>query len=212
VIAFQPTMLTVGRGAPGVKLLDALAAGLDERGLRAWSTAEAARVGAPYTSRSYRYPYALMAWHTEPVGVDIERIEPFDRALIESIATPAERRLFTDDFYPDALLASLWSSKEALAKGLGDAVRYDPRRLDSPVLWPDGRAGPWRAVLLPLPAGHTGWLCWRATLQGTVSESARRNAMKEGLPGGKLRLSPKGELEEARLRVARRIGSESQAP
>ena len=34
--------------------------------------------------------------------------------------------------------------------------------------------------------------------------------MKEGLPGGKLRLSPKSELEEARLHVARWIRSQSQ--
>ena len=34
--------------------------------------------------------------------------------------------------------------------------------------------------------------------------------MKEGLLGGALCVSPKSELEEARLRVARRIGSKSQ--
>ncbi len=34
--------------------------------------------------------------------------------------------------------------------------------------------------------------------------------MKEGLPGGKLRLSPRTNLEEARLHVARWIRSQSQ--
>jgi hypothetical protein len=47
--------------------------------------------------------------------------------------------------------------------------------------------------------------------EGSRSRSLR-NAMKEGLPGGKLRLSPKSELEEARLHVARWIRSQSQAP
>jgi hypothetical protein len=157
-------MLSVGCGAPEIRLLDALAAGIDEAGLKAWVRAEAVLLGGPHTSRSYRYPYALLAWHTEPLGVDIERIEPFDRAFMESICTPPERRLLTENTHPDALLASLWSSKEALAKALGDALRYDPRRLDSPAQWPDGRAGPWGAAELALPAGHSGWLCWRSTL------------------------------------------------
>jgi phosphopantetheinyl transferase len=157
-------MLTVAPGAPEVKLLDALAARIDEAGLKAWLRAEAVLSGGPHTSRSYRYPYALLTWHTEPLGVDIERIEPFERAFMESICTPSERELLSDDTYPDAFLASLWSSKEALAKALGDALRYDPRRLDSPALWPDGRAGSWRAAELALPAGHSGWLCWRSTL------------------------------------------------
>jgi hypothetical protein len=34
-------------------------------------------------------------------------------------------------------------------------------------------------------------------------------AMKEGLPGGTLGVSPRSELEEARLRVARWLGFES---
>ena len=44
-------------------------------------------------------------------------------------------------------MASLWSGKEALAKALGDALRYDPRRLESP-------AGMARRSLWSL-AGHT---------------------------------------------------------
>jgi hypothetical protein len=141
-----------------VRLLDARAAGLDEPGLRAWARAEAARGGAPRVSRSYSYPYALVAWHDEPVGVDIERIEACDAAFAESICTPRERAEIAADTY----LTALWCSKEALAKALGDALRYDPRRLDSPMLWPGGRAGPWRAEPVAAPPGHTAWLCWRA--------------------------------------------------
>ena len=37
------------------------------------------------------------------------------------------------------------------------------------------------------------------------------NAMKEGLPGGTLSVSPESELEEARLHVARWIGSQPSA-
>ena len=58
---------------------------------------------AAHTSRSYRYPYALVASHSEPVGVDIERIEPFDQAFLESILTPSERRAGVSDADPDRL-------------------------------------------------------------------------------------------------------------
>jgi hypothetical protein len=141
-----------------VRLLDARAAGVDEPGLRAWARAEAERGAAARASRSYSYPYALIAWHDEAVGVDIERIESCDAAFADSICTPRERA----EIAPDTCLSSLWCSKEALAKALGDALRYDPRRLDSPMLWPGGRAGSWRAAAVDAPAGHTAWLCWRA--------------------------------------------------
>jgi hypothetical protein len=140
-----------------VLLLDAREARLDEPALRAWARTEA---GGAYSSRSYRYPLAVVARHTEPVGVDIERIEPFDGAFLESICTPSERGSRRSD---DAYVSSLWCSKEALAKALGDALRYDPRRLGSPIFWPEGRSGPWRAASLPVPAGHNAWLCWRST-------------------------------------------------
>jgi hypothetical protein len=157
------TRLTVAPGTPEVRLLDAERAGLGQPELRAWAQTEAAAADAPHSSRSYRYPYALVAWHDEPVGIDIERVERFDPAFIESICTPSERELPRPETDLDAYLASLWCSKEALAKALGDALRYDPRRLGSPIFWRDGQAGPWHAVSLPVPAGHNGWLCWRLT-------------------------------------------------
>jgi phosphopantetheinyl transferase len=159
------TALTVSPSAPQVRLLDALDGGLDATRLQAWAREEtaAAAAGASHASRSYRYPYALVSWHTEAVGVDIERVQPFDRAFMESICTPSERLMWSGDEHSDEFLSSLWSSKEALAKALGDARAYDPRRLDSPMRWPDGQSGPWRAAPLMVPAGHVAWLCWRST-------------------------------------------------
>lgn len=62
----------------------------------------------------------------------------------------------------DRTITSLWSSKEALAKALGDALAYDPRRLEAPVAWPDGRSGAWRARALELAQeDYVGWVCWR---------------------------------------------------
>jgi hypothetical protein len=146
---------------PHVRLFDARERGLDEDGLREWVREANVASLAAYASRSYCHPYALLAWHGEPVGVDIERVVPCDQAFADSIRTVAERarRIEAADF--DAYVISLWCSKEALAKALGDAVRYDPRRLESPLGWPEGRAGPWRATELTLVSDHAAWLCWR---------------------------------------------------
>ena len=147
--------------APEVRVLDARSMGLGERGLRDWARSESSRAPAPHVARSYRYPYAIVASHSDPVGVDIERVQPFDNELAQSICTPAET-LEAPGYEPlEAFFTSLWCSKEALAKALGDALRYDPRRLQSPRSWADGRSGPWRAAELPAPLGHVAWVCWR---------------------------------------------------
>lgn len=162
-IAAQIVPVAVATGAPEVRLLDARSAGLDEARLRAWARAETSASGGAYVARSYRYPYALVAWHSEPVGVDIERIAPCDAAFADSICTPSESADPARLADPDAYITSLWCSKEALSKALGDAIRYDPRRLDSPMRWPERGAGPWRAATLAVPAHHTAWLCWRSS-------------------------------------------------
>ena len=123
-----------------------------------------------HSSRSHRYPYALVACHAAPVGVDFERVEPFDGSFFVSMCTPSELAQQVDFDDLDGYAISLWSSKEALAKALGDAVAYDPRRLGSPMLWPDGRSGPWRAVALPVPSGHSGWLCWKTSRLPAVTK------------------------------------------
>ncbi len=63
---------------------------------------------------------------------------------------------------PIAVFTSLWSSKEALSKALGNALDYDPRWLEGPAAWPDGRSGPWRAARLDVGDDHVAWLCWCA--------------------------------------------------
>jgi phosphopantetheinyl transferase len=109
-------------------------------------------------SRSYAAPYALVAFYDGPVGVDIERVVACDPRFAESITTPSEPAP-----REDREIVSLWSSKEALAKALGDAVDYDPRRLESPAHWRNGVNGAWRASELTLPDGFCGWLCWKET-------------------------------------------------
>jgi phosphopantetheinyl transferase len=147
-------------GAPMVALIDASADGLDEAALRAQARGLWAAVGAGAVSRSYCHPYALVAWHTQPIGVDVERVVTCPADFAASISTPAEAA--TARWSTDHEIISLWSSKEALSKALGDALDYDPRRLESPAGWPGGACGPWRAAALPLPDGYCGWVCWRS--------------------------------------------------
>lgn len=148
-------MISPSPGGPRVVVLDAREQMLDPHGLRRLARRITAATGAKYASRAYRFPYALLAWHDHPVGIDIERDDPLDSALAEVIATPAERALPSP---PN--LAALWCAKEALTKALGDPLRYDPARIDSPLRWTNGRSGPWRAIPLNIVAGHHTWMCW----------------------------------------------------
>ncbi len=105
----------------------------------------------------------MVAWHDQPVGVDIERVQSCRPEFAASISTPAE---LARGIAGDEETISLWCGKEALAKALGDALSYDPRRLLSPVSWLDGRAGPWRAARREAPDGHVVWLCWHEPAPG----------------------------------------------
>ena len=147
--------------APTVALIDASDEGLDEAALRARARELGMAVGAGEVSRSYCHPYALVAWYDGPIGVDVERVVQCDDIFAQSICTPVE---YAADTRPrtDEEMISMWSSKEALAKGLGDAVLYDPRRLASPIGWRDGAAGAWRAVSPRVTDGYCAWICWRS--------------------------------------------------
>ncbi|GAC1528876.1 MAG: hypothetical protein NVS2B6_16920 [Thermoleophilaceae bacterium] len=157
----SPYDLDIAHGGPLVRLLDARERGADEAALRDWTRAVGAASGAAHVSRSYRHPYALVACHDAPVGIDIERVEPCDSAFADLICTPGERTEAERQADPDVYLSGLWSSKEALSKALGDALLYEPNRLDSPQRWHEGASGPWRAAELSVPAGHVAWVCWR---------------------------------------------------
>lgn len=145
---------------PAVQLFDAREHGLDAVGLRDLVHQVCARCYAAQTARSYRYPLALAAWHELRVGVDLERIEKYDARFAESIQTPRELAAQNGLVQSANDVSELWCSKEALAKALGDANAYDPRRLDSPLSWPAGICGPWRATRLTVGEGYVGWLVW----------------------------------------------------
>jgi phosphopantetheinyl transferase len=154
------TQLGIGAvGAPQIALIDASREGLDDTGLRATARGLGAAVGAGAVSRSYCHPYALVGWHSAAIGVDIERVVPCSPEFAESISTPTEYA--SGKWTTDRELISLWSSKEALAKALGNALDYDPRRLPSPASWPGGVCGSWRAATLSTPGPYCIWACWQ---------------------------------------------------
>jgi phosphopantetheinyl transferase len=77
-----------------------------------------ADASAPHFNLSHDAAVCACAFATAPVGVDVQSRVPFDDALFERMAAPAERRLRarlrrTDDLSP------LWTRKEALVKRSG---------------------------------------------------------------------------------------------
>ena len=69
--------------APRVALIDATLEGLDEAALRTRARKLGEAVGAGAVSRSYCHPYALVGWHTGPIGVDIERVVACDEQFAQ---------------------------------------------------------------------------------------------------------------------------------
>lgn len=147
---------------PKLRLLDANELQADDRELRALARSVSVTSGSEYASRSYSFPYALIAMHDRPVGVDVERIGRCDSQFADLICTRDERVEVARAGEADKLLTSLWSSKEALAKGLGDALRYEPSRLDAPARWPNSQAGAWSCEEVAIDRAHVAWVCWRS--------------------------------------------------
>jgi hypothetical protein len=167
---------------PGYVVLRLDRGAAPEAELRAAARSHSAPQDAVHVSRSYRAPYALVAWHSAAVGADIERVGLTDRRFGESICAPEEIGRFGRLLDDDAFVTSLWSSKEALAKALGDAVAYDPRRLESPLGWSNGVSGRWRARELSPAPGHVGWLVWSQSAQNSSAsaESAASTRLRAG--------------------------------
>jgi phosphopantetheinyl transferase len=159
-VILEPVCLVVaGEQVPQVYLFDATNTELTEAELRSQVRALCSAGHQGYSSRSYRFPLSVAALHDTPVGIDMERISAWQRRTVESVLTPQERSRHPK--LSDEEASAIWSSKEALAKSLGQPVNYDPRRLNAPISWPEGRSGQWQASSLAVPHGHVGWLCWQ---------------------------------------------------
>ncbi len=162
-LSFARVPATDGRSAPLCRAYDARALALDDAGLRDYVRQQTRDTPLSHHSRSYAYPYAMLAsWH-DAVGVDIERLQPHDLAFATTICTPRELievRLAAHEGDEGVLLSHLWSCKEALAKALGDALRYEPSRLEVIDLLAVGHLGRWIGGSVDVDDRYCAWLCW----------------------------------------------------
>ncbi len=85
--------------------------------------------GAPNFSLSKRENWIAMAVSAEPIGIDLERIDPqaADRHVIEELFSSAERDLLAKLKEPAATLAYffMWTQKEACSKATGRGAELD---------------------------------------------------------------------------------------
>lgn len=65
----------------------------------------------------------------QPVGVDIEEIEPFNPELARRVLSPEEFRQVSEDRSPAEAFARLWTRKESLVKRNGTGLRSDLRSI-----------------------------------------------------------------------------------
>ena len=110
-----------------------------------------------FMSRTHCGAYTLEVRASAPCGVDMEFLFEkgegwnIESATLQStILAPGELdALDLSQFsrHPD-LATVVWTSKEALAKALGDAMEYDPTRLLSPAAWNDQPPVGWHADYL----------------------------------------------------------------
>ena len=113
-----------------------------------------------------------------------------------------------------------------IENGHGSARRRSPRRILGTASAPQARTNAARPASCADISQRRGQGCGdagvdqagdacihdAASARVALAPLAPWTAMKEGLPGATLSVSPESELEEARFHVARWIGSQSQAP
>jgi 4'-phosphopantetheinyl transferase len=120
-----------------------------------------------YVSLSHSDGLAAVAVTTAgEVGVDVERVAPWDDTLDSEVLTPAERRAVLAASDRDRAFTALWTRKEALLKATGTGLLVPPAAV--------GAAAPGRAHVADVDAGpgYAG----AVVVLGTVTGVTRRDA------------------------------------
>jgi 4'-phosphopantetheinyl transferase len=96
----------------------------------------------------------------EPLGADVERIEPRDPLLVEDFFSPADAAAVALE--PprdrDRMITILWTGKEAALKALRRGLRDDSRGVRVTLL--DAKAAAWqRFEVATAGAALAGWWC-----------------------------------------------------
>lgn len=99
--------------------------------------------GAPFYRLEHRLPLSLSISHsqgtafcalceTHVIGVDIERIEPRERAFVQDFlsATEIAQVEMCPPAWQDTLITVIWSLKESALKALRQGLRLDTRRVE----------------------------------------------------------------------------------
>lgn len=112
-------------------------------------------LGSLRHTRSYSGAFSIEAVSKSRCGIDIEIPEILEnewnmdsKSFDVAILAEGERdKILSSKYASDLNLPTvIWSSKEALAKALGDATRYEPNKLESPIVWANLQHGRWQAV------------------------------------------------------------------
>lgn len=123
-------------------------------------------------SRSYSKNWGVAAGWSSRVGIDIEVFDhDCDDAMWPGSLKDFAAGLLPSDEHGNFFSlhgtsikyskSSIWSSKEALAKALGDALLYDPKKLTTPALCEHDIAQKWKSKFYSKLIGNSKILvCW----------------------------------------------------
>lgn len=122
----------------------------------------------------------------EPVGVDLELVEPRSDGFVRDFLTAAEQRLVAAADERDVVANLMWSAKEAALKVLQTGLRADTRSVVvDPLLDTPADAAGWRPITITNDDGRrfAGW--WRrdGVFVLTVAFTAAPPAPPAVLPG-----------------------------
>jgi 4'-phosphopantetheinyl transferase len=124
---------------------------------------------------------AVVGPGSQPLGCDVELIEPRSGAFVRQWLAPSEQQLVAatrDGVTRDIVANLIWTGKEAAAKVRRSGMRLELRRA---VVDLEPRCdGPWRGLRVTWPSGEstTGWWRiqdeWILTVAGTGEQGAPR--------------------------------------
>ncbi len=83
-------------------------------------------------SISHSNEVAVCAISHNPVGIDVEKVEPYDDQLARAICSPSEYEWVQADCAARAeRFTELWTRKESMVKCSGTGIQEDPRQISS---------------------------------------------------------------------------------
>ena len=104
----------------------------------------------PYFNLSHSGDLVVLAVDSHVVGIDVERIAPYPKAMAQRVFTPHEQA-WLEESKNDEVFYRLWTGKESILKALGLGLQLPPESFE---ICPE-QAGPNFVMDRPW------FLCWR---------------------------------------------------